>query len=1033
MRWWLLLLVLLAVTATEAQIYQGCNISVVETIESATGFYGGDFYALVLTFNDTVSLSLTSTSSVAWTRVRQRMRLFTSRHPSHDILLAREPSLNRIAPFSPYLLSGNSLRVEMGLTLNAGETVTLRYFQPPIAPTVDLLAGGKSVPSFECVAVMPNVTRLIGQVTVANPVEYDEPAVTYETVVISFSRPVVSCSTGGNVTVSDLRYYPPTGTSAGSPLSTICTGLEPFYDQRAWKCTGPKVPFLASAIEYNDNGFEFKVVAPIKAVSVCDREYNTTVGQDLKYSIVTSIAPSLELATIRMWWMTASWVIDTGVFPLQVIAAYPYTGVYVPLNGSETTLFYQGGPDYSSQIMWFPPKILTMSFNQAGQTILNEGYRIVSSPLDINMTLSMAQFDYCSDGSFPPVVVTAIWQVLADNGLIIHYAVSYTPHPSYWSRFKPVLIASSIDPESNLIDSASALSGFNSWFVPGLTHFRTDLWGYLDGTYFDSEGPGEVYVYSWPMNVTTQWTIKLVSAGFFAPSTIRLTFNNSLQLRAFQLDHLHYSCGNVTQYSLSATEVSVVDIQVAGGLCFNASLTLDFNLAWSSSEWFSVPQVFQSIANESLVLFNATLFNRELGYLLDTLDLEFTPATEFVSAANVSFIELECDGHLAQLTFLSSPNSGVARFNVSGCNPDVADPTVSLLSIGALETTTRRSALVSNFPVSAPWFPRLTNDFCTTGNLLILQFDYPVVPTETSPLTVTSDCLKAEPIVARGVTDSRIFLKLAAPDTCTISFGIVTDVPARVNVYGDWCQPFAQSLPVGVESVYLMGTERLIVKLNRTFASIAELDASITDPASYYVACPAPSLYQSRVSRLIDYSSDTLRFAVEGCTNQTDATFITTSSYSRETYLPVIPTLQASVAETVSCVEQGSTVVSARISGEWELVAGAVTANSPCQVASVEAWDQDLVFEVTNVTEKAQCVLTANVSLLSVPGFYETIVFPLQSCVYSNELRPSGTFGGMSLGGQVAFTLIVTFGLLFGILLALAFLYPVCCLSRRSK
>lgn len=139
------------------------------------------------------------------------------------------------------------------------------------------------------------------------------------------------------------------------------------------------------------------------------------------------------------------------------------------------------------------------------------------------------------------------------------------------------------------------------------------------------------------------------------------------------------------------------------------------------------------------------------------------------------------------------------------------------------------------------------------------------------------------------------------------------------------------------------------------------------------------------------------------------------------------------MAETVSCVEQGSTVVSARISGEWELVSGAVTANSPCQVASVEAWDKDLVFEVANITDGDQCVLTANVSLLSVPGFYETILFPLQACVYSNELRPSGTFSGMALGGQVAFTLIVTFGLAFGILLALAFLYPACCLSRIKR
>ena len=181
------------------------------------------------------------------------MRLFTSRHPSHDILLVREPSLNRIAPFSPYLLSGNSLRIEMGLTLNAGETVTLRYFQSPITPTVDLLAGGKSVPSFECVAVMPNVTRLIGQVTVADPVEYDEPAVTYETVVVSFSRPVVSCLTGGSVTVNELWFYPPSpATSAGLPLSNICNGLESLYDQRSWKCTSFKAAFATRAIEYND-------------------------------------------------------------------------------------------------------------------------------------------------------------------------------------------------------------------------------------------------------------------------------------------------------------------------------------------------------------------------------------------------------------------------------------------------------------------------------------------------------------------------------------------------------------------------------------------------------------------------------------------------------------------------------------------------------------------------------------------------------------------------------------------------------------
>lgn len=103
-------------------------------------------------------------------------------------------------------------------------------------------------------------------------------------------------------------------------------------------------------------------------------------------------------------------------------------------------------------------------------------------------------------------------------------------------------------------------------------------------------------------------------------------------------------------------------------------------------------------------------------------------------------------------------------------------------------------------------------------------------------------------------------------------------------------------------------------------------------------------------------------------------------------------------------------------------------------MGSVEAWDHDLVFEVSNVTGREQCVLMANVSLLSVPGFYETIVFPLEACVYSNRLRPSGTFGGMNPDGQVLFVSVVTFGLFFGLLLALAFLYPACCLSpRRSQ
>lgn len=831
---------------------------------------------------------------------------------------------------------------------------------------------------------------------------------------------MVRCDTGGPLTALNFNVF---GTSTTN-LSALCADLESVNDQRVWRCTS-FVTNTNHMIQSTNFGTGVYYAAYVQPVNVCDRQRNSTVVSDLRNCGDAAMAASVGVYTTGTHWFGQTWALDPVARTYR--AVYESCGAYVPVNATATPIFYQGGLDIGSAVMWFEPTSLMGNTKLAFATEANlNNYRLTSTPLNVSMAFVVppASSTYETLSDTRPRFLVGIYQSLDSNGLYVSFQFNAQTTISA-TNAQIYLFATDINATENVLSYAT-LVGTNSYFVRGWTSYRSDLWGYAEAS-GNFVARGYLYLYSERVNATAT-PIVIQSVSFRSPSVLRLSLSNQQALLAFQTNHLNYSCGSIdASYQIIST--SVVELTVTGGLCAGAYLYARANLTWSNSEWFSEDQNI-TVVDGNLRLFNATLFNRDLGYLLDTLDLEFTPAEEFILSANVSLIDLECDGQRADLVFLGSTELGTARFNVSGCNPDVADPVVSLLSVSAVTTATRGSQEEADFPVSAPWFPRLTNDFCTTGNLLILQFDYPVVPLETSPLVVTSDCLKATPIVARGVTDSRIFLKLAAPDTCTISFGIVTDVPARVNVYGDWCQPFAQSLPVGVESVYLMGTERLIVKLNRTFASIAELDASITNPESYYVACPAPSLYQSRVSRLIDYSSDTLRFAVEGCTNQTDATFITTSSYSSQSYLPAIPTLQASVAETVSCVEQGSTVVSARVSGEWELVGGGVTLNSPCQVASVEAWDHDLVFEVSNVTEKEQCVLIANVSLLSVPGFYETIVFPLEACVYSNRLRPSGTFGGMNPDGQVFFVAVVTFGLSAGLVLALAFLYPVCCLSK---
>lgn len=1010
-RW---LLLLLAATTAHASFLVSCNISSFSGVSNAGNPF--EAYAVILTFNGTVTTSFDipnpSGHDWAWPNTRSLFRVTLDSQPDVDIVTRLENLMvNDLPNINTYAFPGGPiLRFIPGVSLVEGDTVTVRYWKPPITPLSQLLVDGVPVTDFECRATMPNVTRLVSSVTLVQ-----DSYSSFKTPVFTFSRPVAPCGNLAGALVPDNFYL-----NATTNFSRVCTGLASFSDGRVWYCNGLAAGYQQYLTALDPDEL---FLGQVYLNSVCDRQYGTTAQVDTRFCRESQFVLQTTLET-NPGTFGQQWIFNTT--SRSIVASIDSCGNYPPLNQSENTIFYRTGTPYGSQAMWyqytpgFPNTagidgIEQYSFQvpQLNVSVPGSAYAIV--PMDILGRVAIE----LEEGSSGSVLVHFIKAsgYLNDQTMI---------------TCDPILIDPLNDTTFNVLSVATSLGvvgGATIYRIPPWTSFRPLVYGYLtsSASYYLYD---YMLYYSQPVPMTTldPDVLRILSASFRFPGTIAITLNNKLPLRIFNLHLLNYSCGAITGRSTDLSS-SIIQITVEGGLCTGAYLYAHSNLTWTSRQWFSEDQNI-TVVNGNLRLFNATLFNRELGYLLDTLDLEFTPADELVVSANVSLINLQCDGQRADLVFLSSPELGVARFNVTGCNPDVADPTVSLLSASAIITAARGSQEETDFPVSAPWFPRLINDFCTTGNLLILQFDYPVVPIETNPLVITSDCLKAVPIVARGVTDSRIFLKLAAPDTCTISFGIVTDVPARVNVYGDWCQPFAQSLPVGVESVYLMGTERLIVKLNRTFASIAELDASLTNPESYYVACPAPSPYQSRVSRLIDYSSDTLRFAVEGCTNQTDATFITTSSYSQETYLPAIPTLQASVAETVSCVEQGSTVVSARVSGEWELVGGGVTLDSPCQVESVEAWDHDLVFEVSNVTEKAQCVLIANVSLLSVPGFYETIIFPLQACVYSNRLRPSGTFGGMNPDGQVLFVSVVTFGLFFGSLLALAFLYPVCCTSK---
>jgi len=549
--------------------------------------------------------------------------------------------------------------------------------------------------------------------------------------------------------------------------------------------------------------------------------------------------------------------------------------------------------------------------------------------------------------------------------------------------------------------------------------------------YLNVAGNGALNRYGWYTNVTN-YTDGFPLAGLHGCK--RYVEGNTLFLQCVTNFHAFTEGSDVGRMFGCENRVTNVSYQVALAGISNEYVTLSlgfFNLGAGAdllcyTQWMDRGNFMVYTDNPGwlsstpLVLTKAQLFNRDAGYTLNTLDMYFDTA-EWIwyTELDVTGIQLICDEQLATLEPIPAPIAGVARLNVTGCNPDVDGPTVSLLN-DVIHTNTRSNEETFNFPVTVPWFPRLLRSFCTTDYILILEFDDPVVPLYTAPMNISSTC--SVPVVAKGVADKRVFLQLAGPDSCTIWFDVVTEVQAIIQISGDWCQPSADALPVGIQNVTMESAAVMVVELNRTIDSAAELDASLVDPSSYAIACEENDL-ASRVTRLLGFSDSVLRFAVDGCSNDTDVTVLTSSRFSataRFTSLAVAPEVGSN---TLTCASGDTTRVTATITGDWVLESGYATENSLCTVTGTDVWDKSVVFTVANLTNIDQCTLVANVSLTTSPGFYRTVLFPLQSCAFAQPFDPTGEFSGMDDGNKVAFVLFVIIGLTVMFLLAVSVAY----------
>lgn len=651
---------------------------------SATGiddsYYHGVFYVMVLDFSGPLNYSRTEDPAdpdINWYRVRARMRITSSRAPQYDLITAKE--LFYGLPSNPYVLSGNTLRIMVGVTLEEGENITVRYWQPPIATTVDLLVGGVSAPSFECTATMPVVTRLVSQVTVYNYLyQYNLPdtglpEMAIQTIMLTFSRPVVRCDTGGELTPDNFFIYRSDGFY--DSLSVLCSGMEPLYDQQTWRCTGFSYSFVNMEYVTLINDYYAKYIQP---TGVCDRERNSTAVADSRYCWDASLTSNRGALMVNMLWFGQNWVFDPAA--RTMVYQYESCGSNPPLNGSSPTpIYFQGGlSSVSSTYSWFPVSVLPVD-SGAGLFVDTWNYSIVYSPLDINFTVlpyftwTPTPILYQAFTNYRPQILLQITQSINQTTGELQVTFVYDLTNSVATN-RPVLIVSGINSSLDWLQGRSAASSTaQTWSLPGLTEFRTDLWGYIE-CIRTSSGYTELVAYSQPVNATIPPLLRLQSATLSADgSTLRLVFNQTVNstMMAFDASLISLTPCIDSSFSLLSLNSTFVDLTLSGGLCPGATLTLQPNITWSTQDWFYLSQSFSSISSTPLVFTEARLLN---GSLLELyVPLETDPSDLFFDPSK---LRLTCNGSATPATVY--PNG-----TVTGCWPPLG-VRLEILGAGAL-------------------------------------------------------------------------------------------------------------------------------------------------------------------------------------------------------------------------------------------------------------------------------------------------------------------------------------------------------------
>lgn len=620
-----LFLLFLFVTA-QAQFLQSCNISQTTT----TIFNANDLqvYTLNLRFNGTVSFSSPAgTNQPGWARVRERFRITLASAPDIDLILRYEmPDVNNFF-FDSLTLAGSTLRMILPATVAANETVIVSYWKPPITPFSLLLVNGSPVTDFSCSTVMPNNTRLIGQVTTVTDLASGIP--TYNTIVLTFSQPVSRCDTGGALRVNEFAMVD------GTALSLVCTGMASVYDDRVWYCTG----FTPSATTYfTAPGLTETPPAILSNSNVCDKASGQVATSDSR----APVCYRYQLVDKDYYSYPTGQAYALNSTSRAIVAVYEPCGMFPPINTSVTSTYFTVGPAYHSQYMWYPIAQLVS---------LAPPYYLSVPQLNVNQTLRPASYN-----NYDVIAVARITQSYnATTGLRIRFTPAGRVALSVVS-YRLVLIAQSVNASGNALDYGilESTSGGRTYRFPTWTSFRNDLYGYITTT-SSSMAMTFAVAYSQPINVTTldPDPLLLLNATLqLNGDTLRLVFNNKLPLLGLVSSAITYSCGSIVSYNLTDW---YLDLNVSVGICPNATLFLTANLTWTTEQWFSANQVFSAIGYSNLtltdaVLFNGTFLQLTVAHERNTSDLFLTPAS----------LRLTCNGTQTATVY---PNG-----SVTGCN-----------------------------------------------------------------------------------------------------------------------------------------------------------------------------------------------------------------------------------------------------------------------------------------------------------------------------------------------------------------------------